>query len=43
MQIDEQLDDVKDMNKMVLYSKVVTIRDKQCEENKELEKEYIAE
>ena len=28
MQIDEEQDDVKHMNQMVLYSKVVTIRDK---------------
>ena len=27
--IDNELDDVKHMNQMVLYSKVVTIRDKQ--------------
>ena len=26
--LDEELDDVKHMNQMVLYSKVVTIRDK---------------
>lgn len=31
------------MNQMVLYSKVVTIRDKQLEENKRLEAEYIEE
>ena len=31
------------MNQMVLYSKVVTIRDKQLEENKRLESEYIEE
>ena len=31
------------MNQMVLYSKVVTIRDKQKEENTRLEKEYIEE
>ena len=36
-QLDEDLDDVKHMNQMVLYSKVVTIRDKQLEENKRLE------
>ena len=30
-QLDEELDDVKHMNQMVLYSKVVTIRDKQLE------------
>ncbi len=35
--LDEDLDDVKHMNQMVLYSKVVTIRDKQLEENKRLE------
>lgn len=34
MLLDEQLDDVKQMNEMVLYSKVVTIRDKQIQENK---------
>ena len=28
---------------MVLYSKVVTVRDKQLEENKRLEQEYIEE
>ena len=33
-QIDEDRDDVKHMNQMMLYSKVVTIRDKQLEENK---------
>ena len=42
-QLDEDLDDVKHMNQMVLYSKVVTIRDKQLEENKKLEQEYIEE
>jgi len=31
------------MNQMMLYSKVVTIRDKQLEENKQLEKEWIDE
>ena len=31
------------MNQMVLYSKVVTIRDKQLEENKRLEHEWIEE
>ena len=35
-QIDEEHDDVKHMNQMCLYSKVVTIRDKQLEENKTL-------
>jgi len=31
------------MNQMVLYSKVVTIRDKQLDENKRLESEWIEE
>jgi len=43
MQLDEEHDDVKHMNQMVLYSKVVTIRDKQLEENKQLEREWIEE
>ena len=41
--LDEDLDDVKHMNQMVLYSKVVSIRDKQVEENKKLEQEWIEE
>lgn len=41
--LDEDLDDVKHMNQMVLYSKVVTVRDKQLNENKKLEQEYIEE
>ena len=41
--MDNDLDDVKQMNQMVLYSKVVTIRDKQLEENKRLESEWIEE
>lgn len=41
--MDDDLDDVKHMNQMVLYSKVVTIRDKQLQENKRLESEYIEE
>jgi hypothetical protein len=41
--MDEDMDDVKQMNQMVLYSKVVTIRDKQLEENKKLEEEWINE
>jgi len=43
MLLDEQLDDVKNMNQMMIYSKVVTIRDKQLEENKQLEKEWVEE
>ena len=41
--LDEQLDDVKQMNQMCFYSKVVTIRDKQLIENKQLEQEWIEE
>jgi len=41
--MDNELDDVKHMNQMVLYSKVVTIRDKQLTENKRLEQEWIEE
>lgn len=32
--MNEQIDDVKNMNKMVNYAKCVTIRDKQLEEKK---------
>lgn len=35
--LDEHHDDVKHMNQMMLYSKVVTIRDKQLQEAKRLE------
>ena len=42
-QLDEEHDDVKHMNQMVLYSKVVTIRDKQLEENKILEENWNQE
>jgi hypothetical protein len=38
--LDEEKDDVKHMNQMVLYSKCVTIRDRQLEEQKRLEAEY---
>jgi hypothetical protein len=41
--MDEEIDDVKHMNQMVLYSKVVTIRDKQLEENKVLEQKWVDE
>ena len=41
--LDNDMDDVKAMNQMVLYSKVVTIRDKQLQENKKLESEFIEE
>ncbi len=39
--LDEQEDDVKHMNQMMLYSKVVTIRDKQLDESKRLEVTHI--
>lgn len=42
-QLDEEHDDVKHMNQMVLYSKVVTVRDKQLEENKLMEEEWKTE
>lgn len=42
-QLDDEMDDVKQMNQMVLYSKVVTIRDKQLDENKKLESEWVEE
>lgn len=41
--LDEEHDDVKHMNQMMLYSKVVTIRDKQKEEQKRLEQDWIEE
>ena len=41
--LDEGHDDVKEMNNMMLYSKVVTIRDRQLIEQKRLEEEYIEE
>jgi len=39
MKLNEELDDVKKMNQMCLYSKVVTIRDAQVHEKKVVEKE----
>lgn len=42
-QLDEEHDDVKHMNQMTLYAKVVTVRDKQLEENKVLESEWVRE
>lgn len=41
--LDEEKDDVKTMNQMVLYSKCVTVRDRQLEEQKRLEYEYVDE
>ncbi len=37
------MDDVKNMNQMLVYSKCVTIRDKQLEEQQKLEEEYREE
>lgn len=36
-------DDVKHMNQMVMYSKIVTVRDKQLLESKILEEEWVKE
>jgi hypothetical protein len=41
--LDEEHDDVKHMNQMMLYSKVVTIRDRQKEEQKRLEQDWVEE
>lgn len=41
--LDEEHDDVKHMNQMMLYSKVVTIRDRQKEEQRKLEEEWLEE
>ena len=42
-QLDEELDDVKHMNHLMLQSKVITVRDKQMDENKRLEEEWLEE
>merc|ERR1719191_532803 len=42
-QMAEELDDVKKMNQMMLYSKVVTIRDAQLNEKKVIQKERLEE
>ena len=42
-QLDEEHDDVKHMNQMTLYAKVVTVRDKQLNENKDLEQDWVSE
>mmetsp|Transcript_48018 Transcript_48018/g.153922 ORF Transcript_48018/g.153922 Transcript_48018/m.153922 type:complete len:524 (+) Transcript_48018:49-1620(+) len=39
MLLEEELDDVKDMNRMMLYAKCVTIRDAQIEERRHIIKE----
>lgn len=42
-QLDEDYDDVKHMNAMVLASKVYTIRDRQLAENQALERNWVEE
>ena len=43
MQLDEELDEVKAMNKHMMFGRVVSVRDKQLRENSSLEKEYVDE
>lgn len=42
-QMDEEHDDVKHMNQLMLQTKVMTIRDMQLAENKKLEEEWLDE
>ena len=39
----EDRDDVKEMNKMIMYAKVVTIRDKQLNQKKYIHSQYVEE
>ena len=41
--IDEGYDDVKGMNQLVLESKIMTVRDRQLEENRILEQNWLEE
>lgn len=41
--LNEQMDEVKDMNKMLMYTKCVTIRDKQTHQNKQIREAMINE
>ena len=43
IQIQPYRDDVKDMNKMIMYAKVVTIRDKQLAQKKQIHHHYVEE
>ena len=43
MQLDEKLDEVKGMNKHMMFGRVAAVRDKQVIENIQLEKEYADE
>lgn len=42
-QMDEEYDDVKHINQMVASSKIFTIRDRQIEENRALEQNWVEE
>lgn len=42
-QMDEEYDDVKHINQMVVHSKICTIRDRQLDENKALESNWVEE
>ena len=39
----EDRDDVKEMNKMIMYAKVVSIRDKQLNQKKQIHHHYVEE
>lgn len=41
--LDEEHDEVKHMNQLVNFSKTATIRERQIEENKKLEEEWVEE
>ena len=41
--MDEGYDDVKGMNQLVLESKIMTVRDRQLEENRILEQNWVEE
>ena len=41
--MDEGYDDVKGMNQLVLESKIMTVRDRQLEENRILEQKWVEE
>ena len=43
MQLDEELDEVKDMNSRMMFGRVVSVRDKQIMENNRMEKEFVDE
>lgn len=41
--LDEELDDVKHFNQVMLYTQCVTIRDKQLDEQQHLEQDWLDE